>query len=483
MRYRYDASHPDSNRKREPPNEVPLRSDPLFQMSSASESLWARAQFAATAALLTAALLFGGGQGTLGDTGVQVLSIALLMLLIVRSQAGNLRRTPSWTWLPVLAVVAVPLLQCLPIPESIWRGLGGRAELATQLALAGVPPDPHWGLNPLGSERALLWLLPAIALYLSALRLSRQHRGQLVLVLLALAVIEVLFGFAQVADGRGSPLRFYANTNPTEAVGFFANRNHFAGLVALCLPLALAWAAKAVVERYDDHSRSVLRIVAGIGLCLLLILGLAMARSRAGLLLGMIALVLTVPVLLGLQRRRGLGRILFATFVVAAVLVVQFALFGILQRVGDDPLDDGRWAYAETTRRAAAAYAPVGSGLGTFRQAYQPFERDSPAGPTRSIVNHAHNDYLELWLETGWTMLPVMFVILGVLLLAAVRTWRATEGRADADTVQRRALVVAAAIPLLHSLFDYPLRTSAHLAVFGLIFALIVAASLPRRQA
>ena len=49
-------------------------------------------------------------------------------------------------------------------------------------------------------------------------------------------IIGVFVGLFQVAGGPESPLRYFEITNPTEAVGFFANRNHFAALL-YCLIL------------------------------------------------------------------------------------------------------------------------------------------------------------------------------------------------------------------------------------------------------
>lgn len=447
---------------------------------AAGSRLGTRLSFLLTAGVLTLAVTAGGGQGTLGDTAVQLLSIALLGALVVHAGLSESLPLPAWTWWPVLAVIAVPLLQSLPIPEPLWRSLGGRAHLAEQLAVAGVAPWPRWGLHPLGSERALFWLLPAVAIYLSVLRLPRPAQRRLVTLLLLLAALSVLLGLAQLAGGADSPLRLYANTNRSAAVGFFANRNHFAGLLALCLPLALAWTARAAIERHDDRGVALLRIVAGVGLCLLLILGLAITRSRAGLLLGMIAVVLALPLLLlRAQRRRGPHRMVRAVLLTATVAAMQVALFAVLQRFGPDPIDEDRWGYADTTLQAARAYAPLGSGLGTFRQAYQPFEREGPGGSGRAVVNHAHNDYLEAWLEAGWLMPPVAALVIGTLGFAAVRAWRVRDRRSDGDTLQQRAAVVAVLIPLLHSLVDYPLRTSAHLAVFGLVAGLVVAAALP----
>src|SRR5690606_13862516 len=149
--------------------------------------------------------------------------------------------------------------------------------------------------------------------------MSRSGQQAMLAGLLVLAVVSVLLGLAQLAGGRDSQLRFFEHTNLSEAVGFFANRNHYASRLAMCLPLALAATASAFLRRHDDRATAVLRIAISAALCLLLNLGLAMARSRAGLVLGMLALLSMLPVMLLAGRQRGMRRLLAATLVAAGV--------------------------------------------------------------------------------------------------------------------------------------------------------------------
>ena len=53
--------------------------------------------------------------------------------------------------------------------------------------------------------------------------------------ILGLGAVSLLLGFLQMTQGPASDLRFYEVTNPSEAVGFFANRNHFAALLNVTL--------------------------------------------------------------------------------------------------------------------------------------------------------------------------------------------------------------------------------------------------------
>jgi O-antigen ligase len=430
-----------------------------------------RMQSGLTLATLATALLLGGGQGTPGDTVAQLLALALLAVL---AWACDERAAlPAWTWLPVLAVVMIPLLQLLPLPAGLWQSLGGRAELAAQLHAAGAEPGLRWTLDPTATERALLWGLPGIALYLSALRLPRTEQAVFVMALLLVAALGAVLGFAQLAGGPQSALRLYANTNVNASVGFFANSNHQACLLAMALPLAIAWTtAPPPVGRRDAGALWLARATGGL-LSVLFVLALVVTRSRAGLVLGIGVLAIVVPVLWRLRGGRGVRRVAAGLLLVAAVLVVQFGFFAVAQRLTRDPLHEDRLAITRSTLDAAARYAPLGSGLGTFRQAFPPFERNHERRDPSTIVNHAHDDYAELWLEAGVPGALAALVFLAAVLGIAVRGVRRSS--APADRLAAVALAVAVAVPILHSLVDYPLRTSAVIAAFGLVLGLLAA--------
>jgi O-antigen ligase len=305
---------------------------------------------------------------------------------------------------------------------------------------------------------------------------------KLLAVVVGMALLNFLLGLAQLGDGEQSSLRLYRPTNPLDAVGFFANRNHFAELLVMALPPTVVGTAWLVSERLGGRGINPLLPVAGISLMALLILGIVLGRSRAGLLLGMLALLGCLPLVTGLRKERGTRRVLTVTVAVAVMLSAQFALLGMVHRLQSDPLDDGRWRYARVTRQAAAAYAPLGSGLGTFRQAYQPFEAADT--PDRAIVNHAHNDYLELWLEGGWPALLLLALGAMAWVWVSLRLWRHSPEPGTQDSLARlvaRAAWLSASLAILHSALDYPLRTTANMSVFAVLVA-VAFSDAPRRS-
>lgn len=412
-------------------------------MADASTPADDKVQVGLSAGLLSFAVLLGGGQGGLGDTFVQLVALLLLAYLMAGSPSARqrIRGLPLRAWMP-LSLLLVPLLQMLPIIPSARQTLG--------------------------PERALWCLLPGLALYISALTLNARQQRRLLGLVLVLALLALVVGLMQVAAGQDSALYFYGNTNRGSAVGFFANRNHLAALLLMALPLSLAAAAFALSMRGGSRPFGFLPIVAATGLAVLLILGLALTRSRAGLLLGMLALLLSTPMLFSLRRHHGVKRVFALIVALSLVLTVQFALYGILQRLQSDPLGDQRWQIAATTIEAARLHSPAGSGLGTFRQVFQALDTKAPGS---AIVNHAHNDYLELWLEAGWPFVALSSVFVGFILWAGFGAWRSSDSR---HSLAARAVSISLLLMLLHSALDYPLRTTGNQVVFALLLAILL---------
>ena len=423
-------------------------------------------------AVLGTSLLAGGGKGGLGDVLAQWLALLLLIVLAWSVGFGRVVwRAPLWVRALPLLVLLLPLAQLLPLPADWWAAGAARDEVATQLAIAGIEPTGRWTLYPLATERALWSLLPAVALFLAALALSDRAQRWLFVVLLLAGVLNVGIGVAQLAQGPESPLRLYLPTNTGHAVGLFANRNHYAGLLAMLLPLTLAGTAWFLARRKGNGERDFILPVLGALLSVLFVLGIAFSRSRAGLGLALLGMLALLPLAWSLPARRGTKRILAAILALGLLVSVQFASLDAARRAMADPVDAGRRQYVATTVDAARAYSPMGSGLGTFRFAYQPFEAARGA-PGRDVVNHAHNDYLELWLEGGWLAVLLMMAGAGVWAWAGLRAWRppaGVGGDVDWNRFLARACWVAISLVALHEAFDYAMRTTAMSCAFALI--------------
>lgn len=427
------------------------------------------------------ALVLGGGtrQGLWSDAIVQLCCLPLLGLAVSGLWLKPLPAQAKWSLALIGGIAVLPLLQLVRLPPSVWSSLPGRAPFAAAYQAAGMAlPWAPLSLDPGATWLSFLSVLPAISVFLALLFLDLKTRRILSLVILGFALGSVFLGLAQLAGGSASPLYFYQPTNLGDSVGFFANRNHYAALLTAAIPLSAAWSVDFVRER--DSRR-------GLGLVLLLVayvvllLGLGMAHSRAGLILAFVAGFASIALAFeskttgaGLQGRMKLLLFFIGANLCGLFLAFQFGFVGLANRLENESvLEDLRKPIAEVTAHAIEANLPMGVGFGAFEPVYQMFEPSAVTIP--AYVNHAHDDWLELVLDGG---LPALALILGFLLWyvrASIRIWREPPRTGSAvDRALARAGSIIVGLLLLHSTVDYPLRTTSLMVVFAFAAALMI---------
>jgi O-antigen ligase len=440
--------------------------------------------FLVCVAVVVSCLLLGGGTrpGFLSDVVVQLAAIPLLLMALRRLAGLSSVRGARWTLLFCVALVLVPLIQLVPLPPVLWTALPNREAL--QQAVAFAAADMPWmpvSVSPRATWLAVVSLLPPIAIFLATLLLGYRERRALSLILIAVGLVGVFLGLAQVAEGPTSSLRFFQVTNLTEAVGFFANRNHLAAALYALTLFAAAWAVDAAAPPAPGQARLdtgwVVPLLASFTVLVILVAAQAMTRSRAGLGLTIAALIGATAVA-ACDRRNASGvtpaRLLLGATALAVVFAAQFSLYRLLERFGDDPLRDARVTLARVTTEAAQLYMPLGSGVGTFVPAYALQQKPEDA-PIEAFANRAHNDVLELWLEAGIAGLVLVALFLAWLLARSVQLWRRSAPGAGIDLALARSASIVILLIVAHSVVDYPLRTGTMMAIMAFACGLLVA--------
>ena len=418
--------------------------------------------------LLMCLVLGGSAQAIWGNMLLQLIGLAIIAWSAVDADADPLvKPARQLLWL-VVAGLAVVAVQLIPLPGSVWPGLGGRRWIAEGYRILGVDVPPmSLSLTPYKSIDALLGLIPAIAIFAAIVRLKAYRGGLLSASLLVAAVTGILLGALQVMSSapEASPWYLYRQTNYGVAVGFFANANHMATLLLITLPFLAALAAAA--KGRDAHRYRAFLTLAGAA-SLVLIVGVALNRSLAAY--GLVLPVLVASALILLphgSRCRKLALIGAAVLLVAGIALVATSSIGS-NAFGQEATTSvqSRQEILATTSTALKDFFPFGSGLGSFREVYRLYE--DPAAVGAIYVIHAHNDYAELLLETGLAGAVVLALFLLWWGAAVRRVWLSAEAGPFA-----RAASIASAAVLAHSLVDYPLRTAAISAAFGMCLALL----------
>ena len=429
----------------------------------------------AAAVLLAFSFVLGGASRdhALRLALVELAALPLLVIAGSRLIKSGLWREHRFALSLLGAVVAIPVIQLIPLPPQVWTGLPGREEMALALELAGLRPG--WvglSLTPDQTWRSALALVPPVAFFLAMPLLSQPQRQHLVQFVIAAAVVGMFLGAAQLASG-GERLYPWATTSAGSVNGFFANRNHLASSLLVTLPFAII-AGAATLRRRDHRNASLWLggLFAG-----LVVVALAAIRSRTGIALFapvILASLLAAWIAAG-RGRPGPGLLVFMGTVGAALTAVAiFALPPILERFGSQDATEARFERWPLIAEAAQTYLPLGSGTGSFDAVYRSVEPLAELDDT--FFNQAHNDYLETWLETGWLGIGLLLAFFVWYFRRSLSAWRAPPSR-EGDL--QRAASIGVGVLLLHSVADYPLRTVTLAVMFALCCGLLELAGRP----
>lgn len=275
-----------------------------------------------------------------------------------------------------------------------------------------------------------------------------------------IAAVPVLL--AATVEGALALSQFFAMREGVEAAGSasgtYPNRNHFAGLLEMVLPLAVAAAAafwRGPNKRWWGAAG--MSAVAG-----LLLLGTVISLSRMGFLAALGGLFVLGVLLLGGRRR------LAAAAFVGTLLLLAFLI-----------LPTGEWIarfadIAQTEEISAGSRAQIwrdtlplirdfwltGTGMGGYQTAFYRYKDVAPM----STVDYVHNDYLQYFAELG-----LFGFSLGLAILGRCFYWM---GRGLSGSLFTAGAWGAVAAMAAHSLVDFNLYIPANAMVLAWIIGL-----------
>jgi O-antigen ligase len=370
--------------------------------------------------------------------------------------------------LPMIGLIAIGLVQLAPLfGADIQAGLTGSATSSP------ISLDPY-------STRLFLVRLVVFTLFFAAALTFINSEKRLRTIAGFITLFGALMAFFGILQRLVNPDGIYGIRGTPQAIPFgsFVNQHHFAAFMVMCSGVTLG----SLFGRDTTRERRLLLLVAAV------LMGMAtlMTSSRGGLiaLVAVVGYVVVATMFVNdgdnsddrqaAARRRGrLIAVCGAAFLLVVFGSVLFlgesnSLIRGIGLVDQADLSNGRSHFWSIAVRIFFDHPIAGAGLDAFGVAFTRY--DTWPGVFR--VEQAHNDYLQILADAG--ILGLGCVIVFIYLLFA-KGWAIVK---QSRSSYRRTLAIGAMAGcfgiLVHSFFDFPLRTPSNAFIFLLLAALAI---------
>jgi len=386
----------------------------------------------------------------------------------------------------ILAIAAIGCLQALSWPSSLVRVLSPRHAAAYEQAgeLLGESLSTTLSLAPSASRGAAIqWLaIGGILLAATVLGRDRKYRRVLLGSILLAGLFQVVYGAQGRVAGTDSIWGSVVETGPGRLRGTFVNPDHLAVYLEICLAIAFGawwWMLRRTRREEKTEKRLVLVGLPAI-LWIVFFVGLAYTGSRAGLLAAAVGVVVQGVLLAAVRKRWSLVPLGVLAAVVGVASVMMVGLQAGLGRWLATSAYELSWNERLETYQATlslwASYPLLGTGLGTFRDAFPAVQPDAL---TTTVWRHAHNDLLELLLTTGVVGLGLAFVGIGWILARLRRVLFDTQ-RTEGQVAVLAALGALASLSI-HELLDFGLTMPANAFTAAVVVGLAAGVRVGKR--
>jgi O-antigen ligase len=407
----------------------------------------------------TAVMVFGAVDDATWVLLVSLTSVVVLLWLADSWKAGGLIVSPNALMAPLAGLLMIGAVQLLPFGGS---------------TIAGVQTTGSLTVDPYATKAFLARLLIYLVFFgICSSYINNGRRAAVVAI--GLVMFGAVLAFLGMLQRVSDPTSVLGIRESTQAIPFgpYVNQHHFAALMNMTSGLALAHLMSADASRQR-------RVMLAVG-AMLMLAAVLFTGSRGGLLayLSVVAFVVSFKLLNREQNGESVsrGRWLGGALVVIAVVILSIGLVlflggdqALLRGIGSANLGSdvstGRSHFWAVALQIFLAHPLIGTGLETFGVVFPQY--DTWSGAMR--VEQAHNDYLQMLAEAGLAGISCVAAFVFLLIRGALHTLKMAVGE------KWRAMTIGALAGcfgvLIHSFFDFPLRTPANGFVFLLLCCL-----------
>ena len=417
-----------------------------------------------TVILMLSVLLFGSVE-IWSATAVQlsIFTIGLIWMLRGEYRKYDIPGTVRLLSITLVIFIIYGILQAVPLPSSVLKLISPHSfELQS---FYSVSPENTMSIS-LNRYRTVYETIKGAAFLIvftiSATSLSeRDALKDTLKTFTVFGFFLAIFALVQKATSSNSIYWFRELTLGGNPFGPFVNRNHFAGLIGMLIPLGLGL---AITEREKEK-----KLLFGF-MTVIMAVSLFFSLSRGGTISFFAGVALFMVLMF--QYDKGSRKLWMIGFFVAVVLcyVMYLGIAPLIERFyKTDISGEERIVVWSATWTAVRDFWLTGSGLGSFINMFPLY---SPPSVQGGIYEYAHNDYLEFFLETGFAGTIFLLVFLALLLYTVIR-----NPLRNRIGVLRTAALTSAFTMMVHSIFDFNLHILSNMLIFACVLGMIAGMS------
>ncbi|MER3446450.1 MAG: hypothetical protein C4291_06175 [Candidatus Dadabacteria bacterium] len=436
-------------------------------------------------------LIRSGSPSPLALFLVQIQCLLLLFFWLLYSLAEEREIKLNTKSLPLLVFLSICLFQIIPLPESILGIVSGKSleiweKNQSVLSIIGFNRENSAftiSLYPHGTWRETLLLFSYIAFgFVVSRRFRKENQIKFLLIpVFTVSLIEAAYGIYQYI----TTINTAAAAGLGSGRGTFLNRNHFAGFLEMSLPLVLGYALflgrrhgrhrsffKNLVSSDRFQKQILLLFLLGISL-----LALFLSQSRMGIFSALLSLLFFYLTYHSFKRDRT-EKAMMILFVLAVALIygLWIGLHSVFERFLQIESDaPGRTLVWKDSLATIRDFPIFGTGLGTFGYVYPLYKRYMEQA---LVYIHAHNDYLQLIVETGLLGFLSILIVLCLFIFSLLKTLGqlSHEGKHLRFFLSLGTLSGIVSL-LIHSLADFNLHVPSNALYFAFLIGFSKAAS------
>lgn len=365
---------------------------------------------------------------------LQTTSVVLLVLWAI-GQSRSSHVTVLWNPLfsPMIAFAGLMCVQLLPGMSAYWHAT---------------------------FSQLLLYVSYGILCFLLVQTLNRSHKVR------ALGTALAIYGFAlalfAVVQNLSSPTKLYWFRTPRFGgwiYGPYVNHNHYAGLMEMLIPVPLVFAfSRFGTQRERWIAASVAAFMAAT---------VFLSGSRGGMIAFAVEIVIFLVFVFRERQKQNIAILLSVFLLISLVMIAWTGGHEVKARIATFAADrhsdlgtDIRLQIDRDILHMFMQRPALGWGQGTFAEVYPRFRSFF----TDSVVNAAHNDFLQVLVETGILGFGIMAWFLVITLRNAAR--KSSKWASNLNGAVSVAALLGITGMLIHSLVDFNMQIPANAAIF-----------------